>query len=122
MTKEEKSKLVIKFFEAINKNDFSGLENHAIENVKLDFPGVKTLDGFKRVTIFLKTLVRKYPGLTFTIHDTIVDENKACVVWTNRANEVNGEKYENAGITLFYIEEDKIVYLSDYFKDTSFVQ
>ena len=86
-----------------------------------DFPGPGRIEGRKRVLIFLKALMRKYSSLTFKISDIIIEGNRSCAVWTNEGISVEGKPYKNSGITLIHFEDGKISFLSDYFKDTSFV-
>ena len=70
----------------------------------------------------MKALMRKYAELTFTIKEVIVERDKSCCVWTNKGQTTEGEDYANSGMTLFYFEDNKITFISDYFKDTSFVK
>ncbi len=91
------------------------------ENVAFDFPGAGRIEGSKRVILFLKALLRKYRVLTFIVSDVIIDGDKACAVWTNSGEHIDGKPYSNSGVTLIRFNDDKIVFLSDYFKDTSFV-
>jgi ketosteroid isomerase-like protein len=119
--KELYKKIAISVFEAMNTSDFSVYEENADENLSFDFPGVDTVIGVKRVILFFRVLLRKYNNLTFTVTDVIVDNEKACVVWTNKGEEKDGGVYENSGMTLFHFNNDKVIYISDYFKDTSFI-
>lgn len=118
---EEMAKRV---FACMNSQDFESLKPDLSDSVVFDFPGLQSVEGPRRVVVFLNALMRKYKGLTFKISDIIIDEqdNKACVVWTNFGKHLTGEDYHNSGITLIKFWEDKISFLSDYFKDTSFIQ
>lgn len=107
-------------FEAMNSGDFTKFQHNAMENVSLDFPGTDRIEGVKRLILFFKVLLRKYKNLTFDIKEVIVGDKKACVVWTNSGLYDDDSLYKNSGITLFHFEEDKISFISDYFKDTSF--
>ncbi len=108
-------------FNAMNSRDFTELEKNVAENVAFDFPGAGRIEGSKRVILFLKALLRKYRVLTFIVSDVIIDGDKACAVWTNSGEHIDGKPYSNSGVTLIRFNDDKIVFLSDYFKDTSFV-
>ncbi len=110
-------------FNAMNTRDFSVFENMITNNVVFDFPGAGRIEGNRKVIIFLKALLRKYSVLTFTINEIIIENNSACVIWTNEGKHVEGHSYSNRGITLIhYSNENKIEFISDYFKDTSFVK
>jgi ketosteroid isomerase-like protein len=109
-------------FTAMNIRDFSGLEEIMDEEAVFDFPGVEPVEGSRKVLIFLKALLRKYPKLTFTISEVIVNKNRACAVWSNQGENIDGHPYKNRGITLLHFSGNKINFISDYFKDTSFVK
>lgn len=113
--------LAAKLFEAMNIRDFSDLEIHITDDVALDFPGNGVVSGMKKVLLFLKVLLRKYPTLKFTVSEIIATENRACAVWTNKGTDTTGAPYQNSGMTLIRFQNDKICFISDYFKDTSFV-
>lgn len=115
-----KTELTKSVFEALNTNDFTELEDNFSDDVKFNFPGTNEIVGKKRVIIFMKTLKRKFPVLRFEIHDMLIDNNKACAIWTNKGENNEGEDYKNSGVTILKFEKDHIVYISDYFKDTSF--
>jgi ketosteroid isomerase-like protein len=111
-------------FVAMNTRDFEPLKPRLSDNVVFHFPGSKPLEGPRRLILFLNALTRKYKDLTFRITDVLIDEyeHKACVVWTNSGKHPDGSDYQNSGLTLLKFESDKICFLSDYFKDTSFTQ
>ena len=113
-------KVAVSVFEAMNTSNFETFEKNAADEITFDFPGVDTVEGVKKVILFFKILLRKYKDLTFTVNDVIVGSMKACVVWTNKGEYNDGTLYKNSGITLFHFTEDKVSYISDYFKDTSF--
>jgi len=109
-------------FSTMNKRDLSYLEKHLSEDAAFDFPGPGIIDGKKRILLFLKILFRKYPRLEFSLEDIIVEGDQACAIWTNEGEDKKGTPYKNRGITLIRFSGGKIVFISDYFKDTSFVE
>jgi ketosteroid isomerase-like protein len=116
---EEKASVI---FKAMNTRDFSELEKIVSGDVVFDFPGAGRIEGYKRVIIFLKALLRRYPQLTFEVSEIITGSQRACVVWTNKGEDIEGNAYKNNGMTLLHFSEGKIKFISDYFKDTSFVR
>lgn len=108
------------FFNAMNDRDFTGLELHLAPEVTFDFPGAGVIEGSRRTLAFLKVLFRKYERLVFTVDDVLCEGDRSCVVWTNEGEAAGGRPYRNRGVTLMRLSQDRIVYLSDYFKDTSF--
>lgn len=115
------SELVTAVFKAMNSKDFTELEEKMTEDVSFDFPGSGLIEGKKRVILFMKALLRKYPVLEFSVIESIAEDAKACVIWTNRGRKITGEDYKNSGVTLLHFKENRISFISDYFKDTSFL-
>ena len=120
MKSPEKEKFARELFNTMNSRNFNDIEDLLDENVCFDFPGVKRSDGIRKTGILLNALLRKYPELVFSVQDVILDEDRACVVWTNKGIDVKNAAYENSGITLLHFKAGKISFISDYFKDTSF--
>jgi ketosteroid isomerase-like protein len=109
-------------FKAMNERDFGLFDQLISDEVAFDFPGVGKVEGRRKTVLLLKSILRKFPRLTFTVSEVISRDEKACVVWTNKGISSAGEAYQNSGITLFHFREGKIRFLSDYFKDTSFTR
>lgn len=109
-------------FSAMNTRDLSELDQCLSENATFDFPGAGLIKGRNRILAFLKVLFRKYPQLFFTVEDVMVDGDRANVLWTNKGENMRGDPYKNRGVTFVKLTEGKIVFISDYFKDTSFVE
>lgn len=108
--------------EVMNRRDFGRYDQYVAEDATLDFPGSALIEGRRRMVVFLRALLRRYPELTFDIENVIVDGNLACVVWSNRGKKSNSAPYRNRGITLVGMQNGKITSISDYFKDTSFTE
>jgi ketosteroid isomerase-like protein len=108
-------------FEAMNTKNMALLEPYLAEDVMFDFPGTDRVVGKKRVLIFLKALLRKFPDIYFQLQDVIAGHDKACIVWTNSARLQTSQPYLNSGVTLVHCDMGRITFISDYFKDTSFV-
>lgn len=108
-------------FSAMNARNLSRLEQYLAENAVFDFPGAGRMEGARRILLFFKILFRKYTYLTFTLDDIMVDNDRVCVVWRNAGESSTGVPYTNRGVTVVHILNNKIIYISDYFKDTSFV-
>ena len=109
-------------FTSLNSRDLSELEYYLAESASLDFPGAGCLKGKKRVLAFFKVLFRRYPQLEFTVEEVISEGGRACVLWNNKGQNSKGNPYNNHGITFVKLEQGKIIFISDFFKDTSFVE
>jgi ketosteroid isomerase-like protein len=110
------------FFTAMNARDFTALELHLAPEVTFDFPGAGAIEGSRRMLFFLKLLFRKYSRLVFTVQEVLADGERACVVWSNEGETAEGGPYRNSGVTFMHFSYGRIVSLSDYFKDTSFIK
>lgn len=108
-------------FRAMNSRDFTEFEQMVTDDVSFDFPGAGKVEGSRRTLLLLKSILRKYPELHFTISEIITKENRAVVIWTNKGKDNQGNPYANSGATLLHFSQGKISFISDYFKDTSFV-
>ena len=84
--------------------------------------GLEKVKGCRRIIVFLKAVLRKYPELKFTIEKIIVEGVGAAVVWANKGKDKSGEPYDNRGSTFLQMRAGKIVLISAYFKDTSFLK
>ena len=69
-----------------------------------------------------KILFRKYPRLTFTVDEIIEEGEQACALWSNEGEDQKENPYKNRGVTIVKVANEKIVFISDYFKDTSFTE
>jgi ketosteroid isomerase-like protein len=108
-------------FSTLNNRDLNQLQDYLDENATFDFPGTKLIQGRKKILTFFKILFRKYPRLTFTVQESIVDGGKVCILWTNEGITGNNTPYANRGVTYLHISDGKIHFISDYFKNTSFI-
>lgn len=113
-------KLAQLVFDCFNNRDFAAVQPFVDENIVFNFPGAGDIQGDRRSLLFMKTLLRKYPKLHFDVAEVIVENNRAVAVWKNKGENVDGEEYFNCGMTLFHFSGSKIIFISDYFKDTSF--
>ena len=108
-------------FQALNSRDFEAFEKVIIDDIIIDFPGAGRAEGIRRTLLLMRSILRKFPQLQFTVSETLVETGRACVVWTNEGIDIHGSQYLNSGMTLVHFQDDKICFISDYFKDTSFV-
>ena len=115
MTKKE---TVLKFFQVLNEQDLVEADNLLDPQAELFFPKTQPMVGKDRILKFLKIFFRQYPELIFTVVRVILQEDQAAVHWTNRGTGRRDEPYENEGATFLEMEKGKIVYISDFFKDT----
>jgi ketosteroid isomerase-like protein len=107
-------------FACMNARDEVSFVSLLAKDAVFHFPGTRPIEGDERIGRFLKILFSKYPKLVFDIGRIVADASCAAVEWTNKGETGDGVPYRNAGVTVIEIRGDRIVYLSDTFKDTSF--
>jgi hypothetical protein len=74
--------------------------------------------GKNQILRFLNILLHRFPTLEFIVVREIIQENKAAIHWKNRGLKRNQEPYGNEGVTIIETEEDRICFISEFFKDT----
>jgi ketosteroid isomerase-like protein len=116
-----KHNLALAFVDAMNNRNHNEFSKYLKEDAALDFPGPGLIKTQTKIISFTKALFRRFPRLEFTVQDIIAEGDRACIVWTNEGKRYDGERYNNSGITLLHLSDGKIDFISDYFKDTSFV-
>ena len=109
----------LKFFQVLNERDLVEADNLLAPRAELFFPKTRPMVGKDRILKFLEIFFRQYPELVFTVQRVICQGDRAAVHWTNRGTNRRKEPYENEGATILEMENGKIVYISDFFKDTS---
>ena len=109
---------VTKFFEVFNSRDMKRMGELLHEDAEFYFPKTKPLIGRERILKFLNILFRQYPELSFEVQRTICEGRNAAVHWTNKGHSRRKEPYQNEGATILEIENDKIIFITDFFKDT----
>lgn len=113
--------LTHKFFEMLNHRDTKEMEDLVGPDTEFYFPKTQPLIGKKRIMKFLNILFRQYPELTFKIQRVIQQDNRVAVHWTNQGMNRRKEPYQNEGVTILEIQDDKISFISDFFKDTEII-
>jgi len=107
-----------KFFEIFNNRDSEAMANLLTADAVFYFPKTQPLIGKKRILKFLNILFRQYPELVFKVQRVIYQGDQAAVHWTNQGMNRRQEPYQNEGVTILEMRDNKISYISDFFKDT----
>jgi uncharacterized protein (TIGR02246 family) len=111
-------RIVQTFFEVFNNRDTEKMGNLLTADAEFFFPKTQPLIGRKRILKFLNILFRQYPQLSFTIQRVIQQGERAAVHWTNQGLNRREEPYQNEGVTILEMQNGKITYISDFFKNT----
>jgi len=120
---EGPARIAAALFAAMNARDPSAFAALLGEAAVFHFPGTAPIEGAARIEKFIKILFFRYPALAFDVRRVIADERRAAVEWTNEGTSRGGAPYRNAGVTVIEIGADgRVIYLSDTFKDTSFMR
>ena len=113
-----KEQTFLKFFEVLSEQALDEADNLLAPQAEFYFPKTQPLVGKDRILKFLKIFFRQYPELVFTVLRVIHQGDQAAVHWTNRGINRRKEPYENEGVTIMEIKEGKIIFISDFFKNT----
>ena len=108
----------LKFFEVLSEQALDKADNLLAPQAEFYFPKTQPLVGKDRILKFLKIFFRQYPELSFTVVRVILQGDQAAVHWTNRGMNRRKEPYENEGVTILEMENGKISFISDFFKNT----
>ena len=106
------------FFEVFNARDTDRMAELLHEDAELYFPKTQPLIGKDRILKFLNILFRQYPELNFEVQRIICEDSRAAVHWMNKGRSRKNEPYQNEGATILEMVDDKITFISDFFKDT----
>ena len=110
--------VITTFFDVFNARDTDRMAELLHEDAEFYFPKTQPLIGRERILKFLNILFRQYPELTFEIQRTVCEGSKAAVHWRNKGRSRKNEPYQNEGATILEMADDKITFISDFFKDT----
>ena len=109
---------IMEFFEVFNRRNLDKMENLFGSDAEFYFPKTQPLIGKNRILKFFNILFRQYPQLNFDIQRIIIQGNQAAIHWTNQGKNRRDAPYENEGVTIMELMDGKIIFISDFFKDT----
>ena len=107
-----------KFFEVFNQRNLDKMDDLFNTDAEFYFPKTQPLIGKNRILKFLNILFRQDPQLHFDIQRIIIEDHRAAIHWTNIGKTRRNEPYENEGVTIMELKDEKIIFISDFFKDT----
>ena len=110
--------LIHRFFDVFKHRNLKEMRKLLSPDAEFYFPKTQPLIGNKRISKFLNILFRQYPELAFNIQRVILQDNRVAVHWTNHGTNRHKEPYQNEGVTILEIQNGKIRFISDFFKDT----
>ena len=105
-------------FVALGQGDVTRFTDLLHEDVVLEFPGSRfggRLRGVRQVTVFLKRNQRLFTnGLAFKVSWVGQTDDRIIAQWTNYGTTRSGIDYANRGVTIFRIEDERVVDVQDY--------
>ena len=111
-------KVINRFFEVINSRNLKKMAELLDDDCEFYFPKTQPLIGKDRILRFFNILFRQYPELRFEVRRMILQGSNAAIHWTNQGHNRRRESYENEGVTIFEMADEKISFMSDFFKST----
>ncbi len=113
------------FFGALERGEWSRLEELLAEDVVLEFPGERfggRFAGRRRVMVFLRQNQRLFRGgLHFEVRWAGSCGDRVVAEWTNRGVTRDGREYANRGATVFVLREGRVARIHDYL-DTEIIR
>jgi len=109
---------VDQFFHFVNTRNLGRLEELLSDTAEFYFPKTRPLLGKKHIIRFFKILFRQYPELKFQVLRKVVQGDISAIHWVNHGSNKKGDPYSNEGVTLLEMEENRIRWISDFFKNT----
>jgi ketosteroid isomerase-like protein len=114
MTKDD----LVQCFVSLGEGDVAPLGRWLAEDCVLEFPGSRfggSYRGARRVLVFLRQNQRLFSGgLKFTVEWATVADGRAVVQWSNQGTTRTGTEYQNRGVTIFELIDERIVRIQDY--------
>ncbi len=108
----------VKIFKLINEKKWDELLEYFTEDSFFVFPGSSplggTYKGLKELKRFFRKMAIAVPDITFTIINIIDSDNFIAVQWQNKGKTRKKVDYENYGVTIIEIANNKIVSMRDY--------
>lgn len=104
------------FLNTLGSGNLSSLKDIFSEDVRIEYPGLRTVTGSGKVVLLLKKIFSQFETLQFEALDFIQDGEKLCVTWKNDGQLKAGDAFHNEGATVLHIRNGAIDYVSDYFK------
>ena len=105
-------------FVALGRGEVTAFASLLDDDVVLEFPGSRfggRFQGKRKVVVFLKRNQRLFrDGLTFHPSWVGVSGDRVIAQWTNQGVTTDGTSYENRGVTIFRVANDRIVEIQDY--------
>jgi len=117
MSMQDNKTLVHRFWEEIwNQGNMAAADEIVASDFVLYTPG-EQIDGPEGLKRWVKTVRGASPDIHFTLDDTVAEGNKVVTSWTGRGTNngpfagrpPTGKKITMTGISIFRIENDKIV-------------
>ncbi len=106
------------FFDVFNRRELEKMAVLLDSHSELYFPKTRPLIGRERIFKFINILFKQYPQLQFEIQGIIHQGDRAAVHWKNRGRNRKGEAYYNEGVSWMVFKNNRIQWMSDFFKDT----
>ncbi|MCS3868413.1 limonene-1,2-epoxide hydrolase [Chryseobacterium ginsenosidimutans] len=108
------------FMQDLNSLNIEHLEKWFTDETVIWIPPAKEISGKTRILALFRAIFRRYEKIEWRVSEIFALGNDKYFYQTNSLGNMNGKgTYENEICTIIHFSESgKIVYLSDYFKDT----
>jgi ketosteroid isomerase-like protein len=113
-----KHRVAEEFFSALNIRDVDDILTFFSDEASCTFPGTSALGGFylgkKKIKRFLEKLYIFVPDICFQVLGTFTSEKALAVEWISTGISKKNIPYENRGVSLLVVENDRIMEMRHY--------
>jgi ketosteroid isomerase-like protein len=109
--------VISKYYECVNAGDWKNWLTLFDDRIVMDEQLAGHLEGIDTLKGAVGGLEKGYSKFLMNPQQTVIDGNKACVVWHCEAANASGVPIDAKGANFFLVENGKITYMSN-FHDT----
>jgi ketosteroid isomerase-like protein len=109
--------VISKYYDYVNKKDWNHWLTLFDDNIVVDEQLAGHLEGIKTLVGAISGLEKGYSKFLMHPQETLINDNKACVIWKFEGANAIGVPIKAKGVSFFRVEDEKITYVSN-FHDT----
>lgn len=113
MGNKETRRAVDRLYEAFLRGDPEGMLATFSDDIAIRFLGQVDTRGIDEARRFFAHAAGLLTDLDFHRQDTVIDGSRAAVTWTEIARTATGAHWENHGVDVFEVRDDKIISLHE---------
>ncbi|NQV97365.1 MAG: nuclear transport factor 2 family protein [Acidimicrobiaceae bacterium] len=114
LSENEQIRIVLEtLYRSFRQKNHEGMISVMASDVWIRFLGQSDFRGKELASEFFKQSNDLLEDLDFRITDTIIEAPYAAIIWTETARTKKGDPWENSGVDVYKIENNKILFLHE---------